>query len=191
MKQDTTEPLALPSLHFHLQFSQNHPPHNSLFLTKINPPPSGQISDETGYTWWHLALTSYPDGSQSNPITLTTITQAYIYFLPFLSWSVSYLLILSLLFYFLYIFTSTLAIVQHVSHYATAIPRPRNQSRRKTLNSKKLTWPKNWPCGKIGLGRHTLRICNRRWARVFVFDPVLILIGKGKKNSFVLSICYG
>ena len=57
-------------------------PHISLFLTKIIPPLSGQISDKTLYTWYHLALTIYPDGHSQNQITHTTITQTYIYFPP-------------------------------------------------------------------------------------------------------------
>ena len=37
----------------------------------------GQISDETWYTWWHLALTTF------KTINTTAITQTYIYFSPF------------------------------------------------------------------------------------------------------------
>ena len=71
MKQDTPEPLppSIPSLNFPSGFSlsQNFsPPHISQFLTEINPPLSGQISDETRYTWLCQALTIYPDGYGQN-----------------------------------------------------------------------------------------------------------------------------
>ena len=69
MKQDLPEPLppSIPTLHFHFLFLKT----SSLlifpsFLTEINPPLSGQISDETGYTWWCLALTIYPDCHYQN-----------------------------------------------------------------------------------------------------------------------------
>ena len=42
-----------------------------------------QISDETWYIWWHLALTIYPGWSQWKQITPATITHIYIYFSPF------------------------------------------------------------------------------------------------------------
>ena len=63
MKWDTPEPLLLISFFF---FSKTSPPHFSLFLTKMNQPLSGQISDETWYTWWYLVLTIYPDGHSQN-----------------------------------------------------------------------------------------------------------------------------
>ena len=57
-----------PSIHpFHLQLSQNHSSlHISPFVSKINAPLSGQMSDEIEYTWWHLAWTIYPDGHSQN-----------------------------------------------------------------------------------------------------------------------------
>ena len=57
--------MVVPPLHF--LFLKNLPPfHISFFLTEINPPLSGQISDETWQTWGHLALTIYPDGHSEN-----------------------------------------------------------------------------------------------------------------------------
>ena len=68
MKWDKPEPLtpSIPPLHFHFLFLKTSPPHIYLFLTKIHPPLSGQISDEIWYTWWHLALTIYPNGHSQN-----------------------------------------------------------------------------------------------------------------------------
>ena len=68
MKRDTHEPLLLPS--FPLSFSlkkDSSPLHIFLFLTKINPPLSGQIFDETQI---HLVPPSFdhlPRRSQSKP----------------------------------------------------------------------------------------------------------------------------
>ena len=63
-------PISLP---FHFQFSQNFSPtHIFLFLTKINPPLSGQISDETWYTWLRPALTIYSEGHTQNQKPLAT-----------------------------------------------------------------------------------------------------------------------
>ena len=68
MKWDTLNSCPLhstPSFTFCL--SQNlSPPHVSLFLIEIDPLLSGQIPDETWYTWWHLAFTNYKDDHSQN-----------------------------------------------------------------------------------------------------------------------------
>ena len=52
---------------FPFSLSQNsYSPHIFLFLTEINPSLSGQVSDETWYTWWHLAPTIYIDSHSQN-----------------------------------------------------------------------------------------------------------------------------
>ena len=57
MKRDTQENLPPPNfLFFPLNKPLSH--YISLFLSKINPPLSGQISDEILYTWCDLAYRS-------------------------------------------------------------------------------------------------------------------------------------
>ena len=56
---------SIPTLLFPVS-SKPLPSHISLFLTEINRLLSGQIFDETWYTWWHLALTIYPDDHSQN-----------------------------------------------------------------------------------------------------------------------------
>ena len=59
---------SIPIISFPVFFSQKIPlsSHISLFLTNVNPSLSGQISDETWYTWWYLPMTIYPDGHIQN-----------------------------------------------------------------------------------------------------------------------------
>ena len=67
MKQDTQEPLPLLNPYPSFSLSQKLPtPHIVLFLTEINSPLPGQISDETWYTGWHLAWTIYLNGRSQN-----------------------------------------------------------------------------------------------------------------------------
>ena len=68
MKLDTPVPLHPPSLSFifFFFFWKPLPTHISLCLIGIILPLSGQISDETWYTWWHLAMTIYSDGHNEN-----------------------------------------------------------------------------------------------------------------------------
>ena len=54
----------------------------SIFHTEINPSLSGQISDETWYSWCLLATTLYQVGHSQNQITTNNINQTYIYFHP-------------------------------------------------------------------------------------------------------------
>ena len=70
MKWDTLEPLT-PFIHPHyfpsiFSFSKPLPSSYIALSHWINPPLSGQISDETEYTWQYLALTLYPDGHCQN-----------------------------------------------------------------------------------------------------------------------------
>ena len=80
MRYTWTPASSILSLHFIFHFLLKTSP--SFFLTEVNQPLSGQISDEIWYTWCHVTTTIYQDNHNQNQINSTTINQTYIYFSP-------------------------------------------------------------------------------------------------------------